>query len=375
MPAGSPATRIDDVVAAAVEEARGLTGAAGATLLLREGDDLRIRHAVGTADAGDLEGTILAPGSSKSHGVLARRRAEIVVDLAADPEANRHVLELLGHPADGAFAPLMVGDRCRGVLAVFGSAPGRPFAPATLAVLQVLANLIATALENDRLAAKLAELAVLEERERSAQELHDGVIQSVYSVGLTLQASLALMAGDPRLGARRIEDAIRELDNVVWDVRNHLHEVHPQRLAGRGLEAAVRTLVRELEVNTTAHASLSLCPQAGDVLGPDHHRQVIQIVRAVLSNIARHAEAGHVRVATDVAGDAFTLTIEDDGVGFDPGTVPWGRGLTTVHAHVGSMGGTVSIAPRPGGGTVLTVRVPIPLLVAAPPADTHGDGL
>lgn len=354
-------TTTDEVLLSAVEEARLLTGGTRATLMMLDPSthELRIRHAVGYEDAADLEGSVLAPGTSKSHAVIDRRQAEAVDDLPSDPEINLHVLELLGHPTNGAFAPLLVRDRPIGALAVYGSSDGLPFTADDLSILQILANQAAIALENDRLTFLLRDLAVLEERERISKELHDGVIQSIYSVGLNLQASLSLLTSQPERGVQRIEDAIRELDNVVRDVRNYIFELRPRLMEERGLESAILELVRELEVNTTAHATVKLAARVSDALEPQDQVHVIQVTREILSNISRHAQATHVQVAAEVRGDTFALDIEDDGVGFNPGTVRRGHGLDNMTARVEALGGSLTITPGVEGGTLHAVRVPL----------------
>ncbi|TMK43281.1 MAG: GAF domain-containing sensor histidine kinase [Actinobacteria bacterium] len=353
---------IGDVLEYAVEQARFLTGGTMATLMVLDEatGELVIRHAVGGEGAASLVGVRLEPRTSKSHFVMLRRDAELVPDLASDREINEGVRHLLGNPADGAFAPLLVRHRPIGALAVYGSSEGRPFTDDDLSVLQILANQAAIALENDRLTFLLRNLAVLEERERISKELHDGVIQSIYSVGLNLQGALSLMGTQPDRGARRIEEAIAELDNVVRDVRNYIFELRPRLVEERGLEAAIVELVRELEVNTTAHATVELAPRAGQVLPRQQEAHVIQIVREVLSNIARHAQPSVVSVKVEQRGGFFSLVIEDDGLGFDPSKVSRGHGLSNVEARVEALGGVLEILPRAGGGTRHSVRVPLP---------------
>lgn len=351
-----------DVLEYAAEQARFLTGGTRATLMILDETtgELVIRHAVGGEGAADLLSVRLKPGTSKSHSVMLRRDAELVPDLVNDREINEGVRHLLGNPADGAFAPLFIGDRPLGALAVYGSSAGRPFTADDLSVLQILANQAAIALENDRLTFLLRNLAILEERERISKELHDGVIQSIYSVGLNLQGALSLIGAQPERAARRIEEAIAELDNVVRDVRNYIFELRPRLVEERGLEAAIVELVRELEVNTTAHATVELAPSAGQVLARQQEAHVIQIVREVLSNIARHAQPSVVSVKVEQRDGYFSLVIEDDGSGFDPSKVSRGHGLSNIEARVEALGGVLEILPRAAGGTRHTVRVPLP---------------
>jgi signal transduction histidine kinase len=351
-----------EVLEFAAEQARFLTGGTRATLMMLDEatGELIIRHAVGGEGAADLVGIRLQHDTSKSHSVMRRREAELVQDLAQDREINESVLHLLGNPSDGVFAPLLVRDRPIGALAVYGSSEGRPFTPDDLSVLQILANQAAIALENDRLTFLLRNLAILEERERISKELHDGVIQSIYSVGLNLQGALSLMRAQPERAAHRIEEAIAELDNVVRDVRNYIFELRPRLVEDRGLESAIVELVRELEVNTTAHATVELAPRANESLPRQQEAHVIQVVREVLSNIARHAQPSEVWVRVEERDGYFTLVIDDDGLGFDPAKVARGQGLSNMEARVEVLGGVLEILPRDGGGTRHSVRVPLP---------------
>jgi signal transduction histidine kinase len=323
--------------------------------------ELIIRNAMGGEGAADLVGVRLNPGTSKSHSVVSRREAELVADLSTDPDINESVLRLLGNPADGAFAPLLVRDRPIGALAVYGSSEGRPFTADDVSVLQILANQAAIAIENDRLTFLLRNLAVLEERERISKELHDGVIQSIYSVGLNLQGALSLIGAQPERGARRIEEAISELDNVVRDVRNYIFELRPRLVEDRGLEGAILELVRELEVNTMANATIEFAPRASEALGREEQGEVIQVVREMLSNIARHAQASQVSVRVEERGRFLVVLIDDDGLGFDPSSVARGHGLSNMEARVEALGGFLEILPRESGGTRHCLRVPLRL--------------
>jgi signal transduction histidine kinase len=266
----------------------------------------------------------------------------------------------MGNPTNGAFAPLVVRDRAIGAIAVYGNNADRPFTTDDRSILQILANQAAIAVENDRLTELLRNLAVLEERERISKELHDGVIQSIYSVGLNLQGARSLLGDHPDRASQRIDDAINELDSVVRDVRNYIFELRPRVVEERGFEEAILGLVRELEVNTTAHTTAELAPSCGGALGPSGQAHVIQIVREILSNIARHAHATEVRLRADARDGQFLLDVEDNGAGFDPSVPSRGHGLRNMAARAAAIGGKIEISPRDGGGMRHRVRVELP---------------
>ena len=151
------------------------------------------------------------------------------------------------------------------------------------------------AIDNARLIEELKArgeiLAILEERDRISRDLHDGVIQSIYSVGLSLQGAITLFERDPDGTKKRMDEAIVTLNNVVRDVRSYIFALQPKSVEERGLKNGIEELVKDLEVNALAETSIRLSEAAlariPEVAGGDF----LQIARGVLSNIARHARA------------------------------------------------------------------------------------
>lgn len=343
------------------EEAKALTGAARATIFLLDEDtgDLVVRVGVGDRIAGSLLGKRLPSGKSKAHSVLERMKAEAVQDLPSDPQVDQDTLELLGNPTTGAFAPLAVKGRKLGVLVIYDRSGGRPFSEGDVEILQMLSGLAAIALENERLYEALKDLTVLEERDRISKELHDGVIQAIYSVGLSLQGSLSLMKRDPSVAEARIDEAIARLDDVVRDVRSYIFELRPKLVEEKGLSEAVREMLKDFEVNTLAHTQLALDGEACESMDQEQQTHVIQIIREVLSNIARHAGASEVRIACRTLDGQIALEIEDDGVGFDRGSVKAGHGLRNIEERAARLGGAIEIRARKPKGTRHLLRIPV----------------
>jgi signal transduction histidine kinase len=350
---------LDDVLRSVVEEARKLTDAARSSLMLRDSltGELVVRAAAGNLQSGCL-GTRLPAGGSKAEAVMLTGRAEVVDDLRSDPEVHADTIRRLGDPRSGAFAPLTVRGVGIGTLAVYGHGDDEPSSGEELAVLQVLANQAAIAIENDRLTEALRDIAVLEERERISKELHDGVIQSIYSVGLSLQGSISLLRREPDLAGTRINQAIAELDNVVRDVRSYIFELLPKSVEELGLAAAVAELVKEFEVNTLAHVTLQFEDEACSLPDDGDQLHVVQIVREILSNIARHAHATDVELLCRRDGEDVEVSISDDGTGFDPNSVQLGHGLLNMEERARKLRGRLHISPRDGRGTRHTLRIP-----------------
>lgn len=265
------------------------------------------------------------------------------------------------HPQMHSFlgVPIIVRGRVFGRLYLTDKRRGEEFSKDDERLALVFAAQAGVAVENARLHEALRDLAVLEERERISKELHDGVIQSIYSVGLSLQGSVSLLGRDIDLAKTRIDQAIAELDNVVRDVRGYIFELRPKIVEEVGVAEAIRALVRELEINTLAHTSVELEDGACDLLDGRDQVHVVQIIREVLSNIARHAQASEVWVRCEVEGDQVTVTIEDNGVGFSPETVARGQGLNNIADRAGKLEGSMDIRLRDPKGTVHRLSVPI----------------
>lgn len=283
-------------------------------------------------------------------------------DLTKDPRS-------VGFPPNHPPMRSLLGAPVRALGRVFGNIyltdthNGEEFTEDDEAALVVLATQAGVAVENARLwhniedaQQQLRRLEVLDERERIATELHDGVVQSLFAVGMALQGAAAL-ADDQAIGTR-LENAVEDIDRVIRDIRNYIFGLRPGILADRHLDEAIRELAAEtsertgvltvVEVDETVAAELA--SRAGDV---------IQLVREGLSNVGKHAEATTVgvRLRRAAAGGA-ELEIDDDGHGFDVAAPRDGMGLTNLAHRVEAMGGTLTIASDPSTGTTITAHWP-----------------
>ncbi len=198
-------------------------------------------------------------------------------------------------------------------------------------------------------------VAVAEDRERIARDLHDTVIQRLFAEGLSLQAAMAGV-GDPQRTRARLESAVDGLDETIKELADG--GVLPprgerRRRVGCG-GACSRWSARPPTGSGSSPACSSMAPsKRWTSTSPTTS---MPVVREALSNIAHHAHAGHVRVSVSVTDDV-TLTVSDDGIGV-PAEVLGGRGLTNMAARARDLGGDFTISPQPSGGSLLTWRVP-----------------
>jgi signal transduction histidine kinase len=269
------------------------------------------------------------------------------------------------HPPMHSFlgVPIVVRQHIFGRLYMTQKHGGSEFSKDDERIAMTLAAQAGVAIENARLLEEVKsrgeELAVLEERDRISKELHDGVIQAIYSVGLSLQGAMGFVERDPAATQKRVDEAIGMLDNVVRDVRSYIFALQPKSVEERGIKAAIEELAKDLEVNALVETTVQLTDDALDMI-PEHAKaDFIQITREILSNTARHAQASEVQIACAVReGHTVVLTIEDDGIGFGPETVPRGHGLTNIEERARRVGGEIAISERRPKGTVHTVSVP-----------------
>jgi signal transduction histidine kinase len=278
-----------------------------------------------------------------------------VVDAGDDPRAFRRLVQT-GHVGPAIFVPLTAHGRAFGTLAAARSSGGRTFGDDAARLLAAFADQAAIALEYARAQQEIERLAVLEDRERIAKELHDGVIQALFAVGMGLQGT-ALMSADEELSSR-IEGAVAELDRVIRDLRNYIFGLRPGILADRQLDKALRALVEEFQnrsgVVTIIELDESIAAELSSMAA-----DVVQLTREALSNVGRHAAASTCRVSLTQSDGQALLEVDDDGHGFDPATVRRGEGLTNIEERAAALGGEASIESIPTQGTTVRIRLPL----------------
>ena len=202
-------------------------------------------------------------------------------------------------------------------------------------------------------------LAVANDRERIARDLHDTVIQRLFAEGLSLQATIGGV-GDPQRTRARLESTVEGLDETIRELRMAVFSLQGAASAPGGLRG------RLLQVVTDATAGLGFEPRLQfdgpvETIEDGIAEQLLPVLREALSNVAHHAGAHHVRVIVSVTHDDVTLTVSDDGIGV-PAQVLGGRGLTNLAERARSSGGAFTIEPQPSGGSLLTWNAPNPTL-------------
>jgi signal transduction histidine kinase len=263
------------------------------------------------------------------------------------------------HPQMTSFlgVPIKIQDRVYGNLYLTEKRGAPDFTADDEAAVVTLATQAAVAIENARIRGELNRLAVLEDRERIAKELHDGVIQSLFAVGMSLQAAESAL-GDPEAVRERLLAAVEGIDRSIRELRNYIFGLGPGGPADRHLDGALRDLVYEFRRGSDIAMRVEVDPQAASLLTP-HAADVLQIVREAMANSVRHARAETLAIEMHRDDDGIVVEVEDDGSGFEPeGVGGAGRGLVNLRERAEAIGGTLEISSAPGRGTRVRLRIP-----------------
>jgi len=345
----------------ALEAILAVTRAKAAELWLVDGGSLTLERFRGVGAAAFGSRPSLPVGEGLPGAAATARSAIVVHDSNLDPRLGSQEVAALGLETFCAL-PLRHRTRIVGVLAV--AAPGKTaFAsPEELRVLEGIGEQIALGIENARLHEQVLDRAVLEERERIARELHDGLAQVLGYINTQTLAVKKL------LESQRVGEASSELDamgavsrEVYADVREAIVGL---RAAPKGLIPTIREYMTRLPRMNGCELELDVSEDAeGVVLAPSTEIQLVRIVQEALSNVRKHAGASRVDVLIEAGGEEVGVSIVDDGRGFDPlllDRTGWPRlGLQTMRERAQAIGGAFDISSAPGEGTTVSVRVPL----------------
>jgi signal transduction histidine kinase len=337
-----------------VRHARELAGADLATLALPAGPGQLAVEAADGLLAEQLQGTVFPAEGSVTGEVMRTGKAMVLADASVDERVIQPIVRAGVGPA--VFIPLAARSSSLGTLTVANAKGGPPLREAAIPLLELFAEQAAVAIEYGRLQRELQRLALLEDRERIAKELHDGAIQALFAVGMGLQGAAALAASEELRG--RLQDAVEDIDRVIRDLRNYIFGLRPGILADRHLDQALQRLCEEFQERTGVVAIAEIDPQVAAELA-SQAGDVVQLAREALSNVSRHAQAATCRVSLYRAEGGRVLEVDDDGRGFDPNVATGaGQGLRNLRERAERLGGHTQITTTPGQGTTIQITIP-----------------
>jgi signal transduction histidine kinase len=279
-------------------------------------------------------------------------------DLHADPRSAGFCGH---HPPMTRFlgVPIISRGERLGNLYLTDPLDGEPFSEDDERLIVLLANHAAVAIENARLSEQLQSIALSRERDRIGMELHDGVIQSVYAVGMKLEILRGQFPMTPEQH-KQYEGIIHDLNTIIEDIRMYIRNLRSAREEQATFGQRLDNLARHFRDFARVDVVVDV-PSSLRTLNDQQRHSLTQIVREALSNVARHAQATQVRVKVREVGNMLVLTVRDDGHGFDPETAlskPESFGLHNMEQRTRRLGGTFLIESEVGQGALITVQVP-----------------
>ncbi|HEX2909051.1 MAG TPA: GAF domain-containing sensor histidine kinase, partial [Phototrophicaceae bacterium] len=286
----------------------------------------------------------------------AQTRQILVVDDIPNNTQYR-LLPLMVGARSEMVVPILAGDEVVGVVDVQCQAVGH-FADPDARVVQTLVDMIAVAIQNARLYRQARQLAVSEERNRLARELHDSVSQALYGIVLGANTAQTLLQ-EKRYD--QLEGAVTYVLSLAKagldEIRASIFDLRPVVLQDQGLIQAITSQVNALQIRHGIEVNLELCSEPD--LPFQIKEEIYRMVREALHNIVKHAQATQVSVMLQNCDTAMELLIVDNGVGFDPARPYTSLGLKSMRERAAALKGTLTIDSTPGGGTRITASLPM----------------
>jgi signal transduction histidine kinase len=211
--------------------------------------------------------------------------------------------------------------------------------------------------EIERLFEKTKELAVVEERNRLARELHDSAKQKAFAALAQLGTANGIIASDPRAAKEHLDEAEDLVYEVIEELTFLIQEMYPLFLKEKGLATSLRDYIFEWENRTDIRAELKIDGEKR--LKLEIEQAIYRIIQESLSNVARHSRATQVKVSLSFQSGYVEAIVADNGCGFDQQDRPVGIGLRSIRERAESLGGTLQLESAPDCGTNLTARIPI----------------
>ena len=355
---------VDRVLQLIVDSVRELVGAGYAALGI-VGPDVRIERFI-TSGITPEERALIGP-PPRGHGLLGTIIRDGVT--LRIPDISKHP-DSYGFPANHPpmrsllGVPVRVGGNPVGNLYLTEKASGAlgaEFSAEDQELVEMFALHAGIAIQNAELHFEVQKLAIVDERLRISRDLHDGIIQSIYAVSLSLEDASETIAADPAAAVARVDRVIDRLHTTIGDIRTMIVGLGSE--IDDGLGGAIEEMVAELLSGSAVEMALDLSGAAElqRRLHPEGAHEALQIAREAVSNVARHSGARRGWLSIRVEGDEAVLRIEDDGVGFDPARrLGSGHfGLANLRDRAAGLAGTLAIESEPALGTRIIVRLPL----------------
>jgi signal transduction histidine kinase len=252
--------------------------------------------------------------------------------------------------------PIQIGQRLFGTLYICDRLDGEPFSEADEAIIEILAGYAAVAISSSQVNEQRNRLTVLEERERIGMDLHDGVIQSLYAIGMHLD----LMRMTHSAVATDMSEIITSLNGVIEDIRRYIMNLYGKQASQLTVKECLAQMLGQIHVAEGLRVTLD-APDMPPPFTPAIFEALCQMAHEAFSNAVRHAEASEIVITARQDGPIFEFQVQDNGKGFerDQASAHEGLGLRNLSQRAMMHYGSVEILSTPGSGTTVKIRVPI----------------
>ena len=303
---------LDTVLRRIVEAAMDLTGARYGALGVRDGDRLGRFVPVGMEDS-EVEAISHWPHGHGLLGEVIRHPHPLRVDkIEGYPAASGYPA---GHPPMHSFlgVPIQVRDSVYGNLYLTDKRDGSPFTQDDEAAVRALAAAAGVAVDNARLYEDGRRVAVLEDRERIARDLHDVVIQRIFASAMTLMSTTKHIENE--IVRSRVEEAVNDLDDTIREIRSTIFALQATTPPEASLQERLTAAADAVTPALGFAPSVIIESDDSSLVPAEVADQLVVVVGEALTNVARHARASRVDVRLKVTDDAITLSVVDDGIG------------------------------------------------------------
>src|SRR5258708_525269 len=258
------------------------------------------------------------------------------------------------HPKMTSFlgVPIISKGKHLGSLYLCDRIDGEPFSTEDEKIVGLLAGHAAIAIENARLLEELRKLAIIEERDRISMELHDGIIQAIYAIGIKLELT-RLRLDDKAEAEAQIISANHDLNQVIEDLRKYIQDLHLGVNYSVELHEELNEIAQGFRQVSSARLVMDIASGFAQ-LNEGLLHIILQIIREALSNILRHAHASEVYVDLHETATQLTLVISDNGQGFAPNKASKGNGLHNIRQRVRQLDRSIDLISQPDRATTLT---------------------
>ncbi len=345
----SSAMKVEDVLDIIVDRAKAITDTDKAVLVLTDRHD----------DSLDMD-TLVVRGSRSEH--LQDWWEPHLEHLGREVFKTGAPLLEVHEESDAVVvaSPVLVRDQRMGLICAINSSQ-HPFTQRQVDFLRVLSAFAGSAIESAHFTEQSRYVLLASERDRIAREMHDGVVQSLFSISLGLEMCKKQVSRDPVAVAQSLDELQERLNTSMTELRRYIYDLRPMKLTELGLVGALEVWVREITQGSPVHGRLVV---DGEVprMTPAEEATLYRGAKEAISNVVRHSRAHRFEVRLEFTDNSASVQVNDDGVGFDSlgvlgGATP-GLGLRSIRDMVTREGGAFAVDSSMRG-TRLRIDVPI----------------